>query len=181
MSSPLPTETTPGQWCFKIVASLDDRESELKVQFIGDAVPLPVSTALDRAEALQYLSFSVRRGAAIGVRFGEDTCILDLGTLICTEVLEITDRIGYPHLSSVELGGEAAPRYLSKQHPRHDEMLRRLTEAATTQAFVWCVLQGSTIVDVKVRSRNENESLWRWMREQGQGADERRSRAGHRR
>ena len=110
MNSRLPTETTPGQGCFKIVASLDDREPELKVRFIGDASPLSVRIARDRVEALQYLSFSVRRRAAIGVLFDEDTRILDLGTLICTEVLEVTESTRYPHLSSVELGGEAAAR-----------------------------------------------------------------------
>jgi hypothetical protein len=178
MSSRLPTDTTPGQWCFKIVACLDDQESELKARFIDDASPRPVSASLDRAEALQYLSFSLRRSAAIGVLFGEDSGILDLGTLICAEVLEVGESTQYPHLSSVELGGEAAPRYLSKHHARYEGMLGQLTEAATTQTLVWCVLQGSTIVDVKVLSGDENDILCRWMRDQGQHAEEMRTQAG---
>ena len=48
MTSKLPTETTPGQWCFKVVAAVDDSEPQMKVRFIGDAVVLDHHPALTR-------------------------------------------------------------------------------------------------------------------------------------
>jgi hypothetical protein len=168
MTFRLPNATTPGQWCFKIVAALDERETEMQVQFLGDPAPLPVRTVQDRWSVLQHLSMSLRHGLAIAVLFGQDKSILEVGTVRFIEVLEVGDNPRYPHLRCVELGGEAAPRYLPKQHPRYDEMLRQLTEAAATQAFVWCVIQGATIVDVRVLSRVEDDLLCQWMRAHGQ-------------
>src|SRR5580700_7397751 len=43
MTSGLPTMTTSGQWCFKIVAALDERDPVLTVRFIGDTSPLPIN------------------------------------------------------------------------------------------------------------------------------------------
>jgi hypothetical protein len=163
--------TTPGQWCFKIVAALADREPELKARFIGDALFLPVHSTQERWSLLQYLSMSVRSGDVIGVLFGEDNRILEIGAVVRAEVLEVGDRPQYPHLSCVELGGEGAPRYLAKQHSRYEQLLRQLTEAARTGAFVWCVLQGATIVDVKVLSPDDDARLCRWMQESAEAKE----------
>jgi hypothetical protein len=178
MTHRLPISTTPGQWCYKIVASLDERETEVKVQFLGDPAPLPLRTVQDRWSVQQHLSTSLRHGLAIAVLFGEDKSVVEVGTVLFAEVLEVGDDPQYPHLSSVELGGEGAPRYLPKQHPRYEEMLRQLTEAAATQASVWCVSQGGTIVDVRVLSREEDERLCQWMRAHGQPTEAVRSEAG---
>jgi hypothetical protein len=168
MTYRLPTTTTPGQWCFKIVAALDEREPEVKVLFLGDPSPLLVRTAQDRWSVQQHLSMSLRHALPIAVLFGEDKSVLEVGTVLFAEVLEVGDNPRYPHLRCVELGGEGAPRYLPKQHPRYEEMLRQLTEATATQAPVWCVIQGGTIVDVKVLSREEDDLLCQWMRAHGQ-------------
>src|SRR5262245_61012815 len=105
MSSRLPTETTAGQWCFKIVAALDDREPELKARFIGDAGSVPINCTSERWWAVQLLSLSERHGVPIGVLFGEDNRTVDLGTIHGERVWEVGVDPRYPHLTSVQFEG----------------------------------------------------------------------------
>jgi hypothetical protein len=171
MTSKLPTETTPGQWCFKIVADLDDREPQLRVRFLGDASLLPVNSTAERWWNVQVLSTSLRYGGIIGVLFGEDGGIVDLGTIDREPVQELSQNPRFAHLTDVQFEGMGLPKHLWKEHPQYEEMLRQLTQAAAAQTFVWYVLQGSTIVDVKELTPEVDDFLCRWVREQGQRAE----------
>jgi hypothetical protein len=175
VTSRLPTESTPGQWCFKVVETFDDQEPELMARFIGDASLLPVNCTSERWWAVQVLSMSQRHGYPIAILFGEDNRILDLGTINREEVREVSENPHYPHVTDVQFEGMAPPKHLSKQDPRYKEMLSQVTEAAASRAFVWYVLKGSTIVDVKVLSRVEDDLLCRWVREHGQAAESARA------
>jgi hypothetical protein len=175
MTSKLPTRTTPGQWCFKIVAALDDREPQLMVRFLGDDCLLPVKSRAERWWQLQLLSGSLRHGGAIAVLLGEDGGILDLGTVHCEEVREVSQNPRLPHVTDVQFDGMGLPRHLSKQLPRYDEMLHLITEAITTHPLIWCVIQGATIVDVKVLSQQEDELLCQLMWESGKRTEAARS------
>jgi hypothetical protein len=171
MTSKLPTETMPGQWCFKMVEALDESEAQLKVRFQGDTALLPVSSTAERWWELQVLSGSLRHGGAIAVLFGEDSRILDLGVIIIEEVRGVSQNPRYPQVTDVQFEGMGPPKHLWKEHPRYEELLRQITAAIATHPLIWCVLQGGTIVDVKVLSDEEDDLLWRWMREEGQRAE----------
>ncbi len=67
MTSKLPTETTPGRWCFKMIEALDESEAQLKVRFLDDTSLQPVSSTAERWWELQVLSGSLRHGGAIGI------------------------------------------------------------------------------------------------------------------
>jgi hypothetical protein len=159
MSSTVGPAQAPEGWHILIVASLTETETELQVRFRGGEVAAVGPAVPDRPLLHQYLSSSLLYGLPLGILFGEDRRILQVGTVVCTEVRGVSDHPHYQHVKNVELGGEAAPRFLSKQHPRFEDMLHRLTSSAATQQLVWCIIQGSTIVEIKTLSQEEDEAL----------------------
>lgn len=159
-------------WHIRVVESVAETEAELLVRFVGFHEPAAARDSVDFPLLRQYLSLSLEYRLPLGILLRDDRRIPQVGTVICSEIQGVSDHPVHPHVKNVELRGEAAPRYLSTQHPRFEELVlvRQIAAAAITHERLWCILQGSSIVQIKTISPEKEEELRSWIRGDGQGA-----------
>jgi hypothetical protein len=132
---------------------------------VGGESATVASSVPDYQLVRQYLSTSLLYRLPLGLLFGADRRTFQVGTVVYTEVQGVSDHLHHVHVKQVDLGGEAAPKYLSKIHPRFEEMLRLLTISVETRELVWCILQGSTIVEITSLGCDESNALCQWIRQ----------------
>jgi hypothetical protein len=156
---------TPECWQIQIVNSLDESGPEARIEFVDGRSAASATSHPDWPVIRQWLLFSVRQRCPIAVLTSADDRLSAAGSIERNEVAELADNPRLPNLVDVTLRGSPAPVHLAKSHPRFAELLEALALSQTTRRIVWCVIQGSSIADVKVFAPDEDESLCRWLRE----------------
>jgi hypothetical protein len=165
MTQLLAPRLTFPRWRIALVVSLTEAETETQVRLERGDVAVFANNHPDRRSLLELLLFSLREGCPIGVLSGEGRVIMQVGTIHRGQVLGVSQNIHHDQVLNVDLGGEAAPKYLSKNHPQIAEMLRDVTRSAETEQALWYVIQGSSIVDTMILPSDEDEALCSWFRQ----------------
>jgi hypothetical protein len=159
-----------GQWRYRIVTSVTVTGDGMELTFAGGDKAVVAGGWTTQQALLPFISYSLRYRYPVAFQFGPGNCVSQGATIDCNEVTEIADNERHPHLLDVTFCGEPAPKYLARGYPRYQEMLDLVRRSNETGQPVWCVIQGSTIVDVQLLTPEEDEVLGRWMQEHGQGA-----------
>jgi hypothetical protein len=155
-------------WEIAVVESLDETANGTRAAFVGGKTA-NLSRAHPEARSLRdWLGFSLRYRCPIALVFSPDEQVAHAGKIDRNDVVEVADDERLPHMVNVTFGGAPAPRYLAKGHPRYPEMRRLIDRSLAEQQPIWCVIEGSSIMDAQMLSPEEDEALCRWIQEQGQ-------------